>query len=211
MTTRPPLSFLTAITLESTLSMRWQMMSTVADILEPIYVPDIVNSFFLMNGVLNYQGISKPLLAVQVTELVDGIFIGCTLEPQLRHCSNNQEVHYHPVVGTRQRIQPPLPEEYFGNAVLHGNVTTTAGNLLEHGIRLGGLADKRGDCFSNNKRSEEVFRGLAIAMRSGANNKYDVNSVSRGRRRKHELLKLAFLPETLQAMEDDAKFIEARL
>ncbi len=26
----------------------------VADILEPIYVPDIVNSFFLMNGVMNY-------------------------------------------------------------------------------------------------------------------------------------------------------------
>ena len=47
---------------------------TVADILDPMYVPDIVNSFFLMNGVLYYQGISKPLLAVQVAELVDGIF-----------------------------------------------------------------------------------------------------------------------------------------
>ncbi|KAM3738978.1 hypothetical protein ACB098_09G170900 [Castanea mollissima] len=55
---------------------------TVADILDPIYVPDIVNSSFLMNGVLNYQGISNPLLALQVTELVDGIFIGCTLN----HC-----------------------------------------------------------------------------------------------------------------------------
>ena len=55
---------------------------TVADILDPIYVPDIVNSFFLMNGILNHQGTSKPLLAVQVTELIDGIFIGCTLN----HC-----------------------------------------------------------------------------------------------------------------------------
>nr|POF08690.1 putative acetyltransferase [Quercus suber] len=35
-----------------------------------------------MNGLLNYQGISKPLLAVQVTELVDGIFIACTMN----HC-----------------------------------------------------------------------------------------------------------------------------
>ncbi|BFG38840.1 hypothetical protein CerSpe_251140 [Prunus speciosa] len=33
-----------------------------------------------MNGVLNYEGSgSKPLLAVQITELVDGIFIGCTM------------------------------------------------------------------------------------------------------------------------------------
>ncbi|GLT67439.1 hypothetical protein SLA2020_397500 [Shorea laevis] len=52
---------------------------TVADILEPVYVPDIVNSFFSMNRVLNCEGVSKPLVAVQVTELVDGIFIGCTL------------------------------------------------------------------------------------------------------------------------------------
>ncbi|KAM4091855.1 hypothetical protein ACJW30_09G168000 [Castanea mollissima] len=217
---------------------------TVADIFNPIYVPDIVNSFFLMNGVLNYQGISKPLLGVQVTELVDGIFIGCTINhcavdgssfwhffntwseisrgniinptsqlfpPIFQRCffngiinfpihipvhpseisdersfptllkqkvfhfskkkiaqlkakanaemgtttisslqavlghlwravvrsrrySDNQEVHYGVLVGVRQRIQPPLPAEYVGNAVLFGNVTTTVHNLLEHGL-----------------------------------------------------------------------------
>ncbi|CAK7355078.1 unnamed protein product [Dovyalis caffra] len=52
---------------------------TVADILKPVYVPPIVHSFFPLNGVLNYEGVSKPFLAVQVTELVDGIFIGCTM------------------------------------------------------------------------------------------------------------------------------------
>ena len=36
----------------------------------------------MINGVLNYKGIFKPLLAVQVTELVDGIFIACTMN----HC-----------------------------------------------------------------------------------------------------------------------------
>lgn len=222
---------------------------TVADILDPIYVPDIVNSFFLMNGILNHQGTSKPLLAVQVTELIDGIFIGCTLNhcvvdgssfwhffntwseisrgnninptsisppifqrcyfdgiidfplhipfhhneisdvrsipPPLkqkvfhfskkkisqlkakanaemstnnisslqavlghlwrsvvrnRHCSANQEAHYHVAVGMRQRIQPPLPEEYFGNAILLGTVTTTVENLLEH--ELGWVASQ---------------------------------------------------------------------
>jgi hypothetical protein len=53
---------------------------SVADILEPVYVPqELVHSFFPLNGVRNYEGISKPLLGVQVTELVDGIFIGCTI------------------------------------------------------------------------------------------------------------------------------------
>ncbi|KAJ1389107.1 Transferase [Sesbania bispinosa] len=53
--------------------------TTVADILQPNYVPPIVHSFFPLNGVRNYEGTSQPLLAVQVTELVDGIFIGCTM------------------------------------------------------------------------------------------------------------------------------------
>ena len=63
----------------------------MADILDPIYVPNIVNSFFLMNSVLNYQGTSKPFLAVQVTELDDGIFIGCTLN----HCVVNSSSYWH--------------------------------------------------------------------------------------------------------------------
>ncbi|GMN30234.1 hypothetical protein TIFTF001_002753 [Ficus carica] len=53
---------------------------SVADVLEPVDVPDdVVYSFFPMNGALNCEGISKPLLAVQVTELVDGVFIACTM------------------------------------------------------------------------------------------------------------------------------------
>ncbi|KAK7263157.1 hypothetical protein RJT34_30742 [Clitoria ternatea] len=53
--------------------------TTVADILQPHYVPPILRSFFPLNGVKNYQGTSQPLLAVQVTELLDGTFIGCTV------------------------------------------------------------------------------------------------------------------------------------
>ena len=53
---------------------------TVAGILESVDVPRIMHSFFpLNNGVLNFEGVSQPLLGVQVTELVDGIFIGCTV------------------------------------------------------------------------------------------------------------------------------------
>ncbi|XP_062074970.1 uncharacterized acetyltransferase At3g50280-like [Humulus lupulus] len=53
---------------------------TVADILDPVYIPDdVVYSFFPMNEVSNYQGVSKPLLAAQATELVDGVFIALSM------------------------------------------------------------------------------------------------------------------------------------
>ncbi len=245
---------------------------TVADILEPIYVPDIVNSFFLMNGVLNKQGISKPLLGVQVTELADGFFIGCTLNhcvvdgssfwhffntwseisrgnidptsqslppifkrcfldgiidlpihipfhhndipterfihPPLKQkvfhfskkkisqlkakanaemgtnnisslqavlshlwrsvvrsrcCNANQEVHYRVIVGMRQRIQPPLPEEYLGNAVLLGKVKANAGNLLEHG--LGWVASQINKVIAS-QTAEEVRKYIEDWVRS---------------------------------------------
>ncbi|KAL6540858.1 hypothetical protein OROMI_024741 [Orobanche minor] len=52
---------------------------TVCYILEPIFIPPIVHSFFPLNEVYNYEGVSNPLLGVQITELSDGIFIGCTM------------------------------------------------------------------------------------------------------------------------------------
>ncbi|KAM1038568.1 hypothetical protein FF1_033234 [Malus domestica] len=225
---------------------------TVADILDPVLVPsDIVHSFFFLNGVLNYEGVSEPLLAVQVTELFDGIFIGCTTNhsvvdgstfwrffntwseisrrtetstencrkisqpppifsreffdggiidfpvrianfhnqvpknrsPALsaplhqrifnfskekiaqlkakanaemgttkisslqallahlwlsiirnKHLNPDQESKYTLLVGLRQRFQLPLPEEYLGNVVQFGTVTSTVSDLLEHGL-----------------------------------------------------------------------------
>ncbi|KAF5463769.1 hypothetical protein F2P56_013905 [Juglans regia] len=215
---------------------------TVADILDPIYVPQIVESFFLMNRVLNYEGTnSKPLLSVQVTVLVDGFFIGCSLNhavadgasfwhffntwseisrgsydvkstplpiferssffdgiidfpihipnpykenvervvhPPLqqryfhfpkektaelkakanaevntnkisslqallgyfwlsitrsRRLNDDQEVQYLIAVGARQRMHPPLPNQYFGNAAQAVMVTSTARDLIQHG------------------------------------------------------------------------------
>ncbi|CAK8561142.1 unnamed protein product [Lathyrus sativus] len=52
---------------------------SVGEILESTYLPVILYSFFPLNGVKNYQGTTKPLFAVQVTELIDGIFIGCAI------------------------------------------------------------------------------------------------------------------------------------
>ncbi|KAI3994534.1 hypothetical protein MKX01_028760 [Papaver californicum] len=57
---------------------------TVDEILSSIYVPPIVRSFFASydNGdmtTINHDGHTIPLLSVQVTELVHGYFIGCSV------------------------------------------------------------------------------------------------------------------------------------
>ncbi|KDP31965.1 hypothetical protein JCGZ_12426 [Jatropha curcas] len=223
---------------------------TISDILEPIYVPSIVHSFFPLNGMKNYHGISKPLVAVQVTELDDGIFIGCTMNhvvadgttfwnfinswseisrgsdhitkpPVFEHwfrsnsynCpirlplsvikTNNseaiptlkqervfhftkekiawlkekaktesgceristlqsilahlwrsvirneqsidpdQETNFHFHIGIRTRLQPPIPEEYFGTATQTGTVTLKARELMENGLGYAALQINR--------------------------------------------------------------------
>ncbi|KAI3860838.1 hypothetical protein MKX03_002454 [Papaver bracteatum] len=50
----------------------------VADILNPLNVPPVVRSFFAFDGSINHDGHTEPLLVVQVTELVDGFFLGCS-------------------------------------------------------------------------------------------------------------------------------------
>ncbi|XP_058095636.1 uncharacterized acetyltransferase At3g50280-like [Magnolia sinica] len=51
---------------------------SVAHLLSPIDVHPIVESFFPLTGAVNCDGISLPLLAVQLTELTDGFFLGCS-------------------------------------------------------------------------------------------------------------------------------------
>ncbi|XVF61203.1 hypothetical protein PTKIN_Ptkin08bG0111200 [Pterospermum kingtungense] len=52
---------------------------TISDIIKPVYVPPIIHSFFPLNGLKNHEGITNPLLGIQVTDLADGIFIGCSI------------------------------------------------------------------------------------------------------------------------------------
>ncbi|GMI71403.1 hypothetical protein like AT5G01210 [Hibiscus trionum] len=52
---------------------------SVNDILCPGDVPDCVKEFFTFDKTLSYSGHFKPLAAVQVTELADGVFIGCSV------------------------------------------------------------------------------------------------------------------------------------
>ncbi|CAL0318140.1 unnamed protein product [Lupinus luteus] len=51
----------------------------VSDIINSKYVPPILHSFFPLSGTKNYEGTSHPLFAVQITELVDGLFIGMSV------------------------------------------------------------------------------------------------------------------------------------
>lgn len=52
---------------------------SIRDVLAPIHVPDSVKQFFCFDGVVSYEGHLRPILGVQVTELKDGIFIGCSV------------------------------------------------------------------------------------------------------------------------------------
>uniref|UniRef100_A0A803L632 Uncharacterized protein n=1 Tax=Chenopodium quinoa TaxID=63459 RepID=A0A803L632_CHEQI len=56
---------------------------TVSDILSPTDVPLVVQSFFDHDRAVNHDGHNASLLTIQVTELVDGIFIGCSMNHAL--------------------------------------------------------------------------------------------------------------------------------
>ncbi|CAN6824069.1 unnamed protein product [Brassica oleracea] len=51
----------------------------VSDVIEGIDVPDVVKEFFTYDRTVSYEGHNRPILAVQVTELNDGVFIGCSV------------------------------------------------------------------------------------------------------------------------------------
>lgn len=55
------------------------LQMTISDILSRADVPLVVRSLFDHDGAVNHDGHTRPLLSVQVTELLDGIFIGVSL------------------------------------------------------------------------------------------------------------------------------------
>ncbi|XP_027102872.1 uncharacterized acetyltransferase At3g50280-like [Coffea arabica] len=52
---------------------------TIDDITSPTDIPRIVGSLFDHGRSVNYAGHTKSLLTIQITELIDGIFIGCSM------------------------------------------------------------------------------------------------------------------------------------
>ncbi|KAF5738469.1 hypothetical protein HS088_TW13G01368 [Tripterygium wilfordii] len=51
----------------------------IRDIISPIHVPEEAKCFFAFDRTVSYDGHTKPIMAVQVTELDDGVFIGCSV------------------------------------------------------------------------------------------------------------------------------------
>ncbi|KAK2657511.1 hypothetical protein Ddye_010563 [Dipteronia dyeriana] len=328
---------------------------SVSDIIEQIYVPDhIVYSLFPLNGVRNYEGTSKPLLAVQVTELVDGIFIGCTINHtaldgtsfwhffnswseisrgldslskppvlerwflhdtdcpfripvfkkeqlhkkfvspplqqrvfhftaesiadlkekanaeigthkisslqallshfwrsavRIKSLDPDQETCFMILIGVRERLQPPLPQQYLGNAVQAGFITMKAGEVLGQGLGYvalqmntviamhteeefrnylqswrenpkiftpGGLCRSNGFGTSSSPRHNvygtDFGWGRPIAVRSGPGNKGDGKiTVFPGAKQGSVDIEACLSPELLQAMGDDAEFMDAVL
>ncbi|KMT11340.1 hypothetical protein BVRB_5g106730 [Beta vulgaris subsp. vulgaris] len=56
---------------------------TISNILSPTDVPLVVQSFFDHEKNVNHDGHFKSLLTIQVTELLDGIFIACSMNHSL--------------------------------------------------------------------------------------------------------------------------------
>lgn len=93
--------------------------STVDDVLSPTDVPEIVGSFFDLNGSINYDGHTKSLLSIQVTELTDGIFIGCSLNhmigdgTSLWHFLNSWSEIFQAEGKSMELSRPPTYEKLF--------------------------------------------------------------------------------------------------
>ncbi|KAK7276370.1 hypothetical protein RIF29_17509 [Crotalaria pallida] len=51
----------------------------ICDLLSPLDISPSFKEFFTFDRKVSYSGHSSPLLAVQVTELADGVFIGCAV------------------------------------------------------------------------------------------------------------------------------------
>ncbi|KAM3266739.1 hypothetical protein P3L10_003734 [Capsicum annuum] len=66
-----------------------------------------------------------------------------------------EEVVINIIVGTRSRLNPPLPEGYFGNAIHYKKVKTNARELLENGL---GWAAMRINKMVVAQNSEEVVK-----------------------------------------------------
>ncbi|GMI80844.1 hypothetical protein like AT2G39980 [Hibiscus trionum] len=51
----------------------------IRDVIGPVHIPELVKEFFTFDKTVSYQGHYKPIMAVQFTELADGVFVGCSV------------------------------------------------------------------------------------------------------------------------------------
>ncbi|KAK8564251.1 hypothetical protein V6N13_005513 [Hibiscus sabdariffa] len=147
---------------------------TVSDIVESVYVPSVVHSFFPLNGLTNYDGISQPLLGVQVTKLVDGVFVGCTIN----HSVVDGSSFWHFINswseisrGSIHLSKPPIFQRSFFD------------NTIEYPIRIprSMVEEFRGDRFIPPPLVERVFhfsKENIAKLKAKANTEVQGNNIS---------------------------------
>ncbi|KAK0604367.1 hypothetical protein LWI29_014959 [Acer saccharum] len=153
------------------------------------------------------------------------------------------------LIGVRERLQPPLPQQYLGNAVQAGFITMKAGEVLEQGLGYvalqmntviamhteeefrnylqswrenpkiftpGSLCRSNGFGASSSPRHNvygtDFGWGTPIGVRSGPGNKSDGKiTIFPGAKQGSVDIEACLSPELLQAMGDDAEFMDAVL
>ncbi|KAK4394505.1 protein ENHANCEDSUSCEPTIBILITY 1 [Sesamum angolense] len=128
---------------------------------------------------------------------------------------NSQEVDLLLLVGTRSRI--PLPDGYFGNAVYIVKTVANEGELLENGLGYAGLkvnelvAQQTSEVAINLAEECTDFGwGKPIAVRSGKGQKGDGKMTFFPAAEPGGIdVEACLAPATMQAMEQDAEFMEA--
>ncbi|KAG8632650.1 hypothetical protein MANES_18G040200v8 [Manihot esculenta] len=92
---------------------------TISDILSPAYVPQVVQSFFDHDRSLNHDGHVQSLVTIQVTELIDVVFIGCSMNHVLGdgssfwHFLNTLSEIFQAQGGGVPITHPPVLERWF--------------------------------------------------------------------------------------------------
>lgn len=153
---------------------------SVGDILRPLYTPRIVHSFFPLNGVRNYQGTSQPLLAVQVTELLDGVFVGCTINHVVADGTSfwhffNSWSEISRGSGRLSLSRPPMFQRWFLDGIIDCPVRIKKLQLDDHETRnldviSHGQQEERVFHFSKHKVAELKAKANAMVAGAGSNN-----------------------------------------
>ncbi|KAE8022701.1 hypothetical protein FH972_008482 [Carpinus fangiana] len=140
--------------------------------------------------------IQKGLLFLKPTPSQENKLKGSVIDHLKTSLSRTLDIFY-PLAGRLVNAKPMARE------ILVGNVTTTAGDLLEHG--LGWAAWQINEMIASQK-AEEIKKGRPLAVRSGVGNKFDGKlTVFPGPEEGSIDFEACLSPETLLAMADDAE------
>ncbi|KAK6772960.1 hypothetical protein RDI58_028198 [Solanum bulbocastanum] len=75
------------------------------------------------------------------------------------HVNVNEEVTLNIVIGTRTRLNPPLPEEYWGNAAIFKPIKVKAGELLENQLGYAALLINKVVASQNYEEVIDSYKG----------------------------------------------------